>query len=109
MNFSFFAYVGLNSYNGGYSIKHPEARMVSPKSGQFLNDFDSLCLSRESNVDYILASMRHITQLGFDGFSLEESEEGFWFCECDACKRNWRESTSSPVEAKHKANILVTQ
>ena len=26
-----FAYVGLNSYNGAYSIKHPEARMKPPR------------------------------------------------------------------------------
>ena len=30
-----FAYVGLNSYNGGYSIKHPEARTKPPKSEKF--------------------------------------------------------------------------
>ncbi|WP_319756870.1 glycoside hydrolase family 20 zincin-like fold domain-containing protein [uncultured Sphaerochaeta sp.] len=107
MEFSFFAYVGLNSYNGGYSIKHPEARMIPPKSSQFLNDFDSLCLSNEQNVEYILSSMRHIAQLGFDGFSLEESEEGFWFCECESCKSNWRSSGASPGEAKHKANIWL--
>lgn len=107
MEFSFFAYVGLNSYNGGYSIKHPEARMICPKSSQFLNDFDSLCLSNEQNVEYILSSMRHIAQLGFDGFSLEESEEGFWFCECDLCKSHYRASGASAGEAKHTANIWL--
>ncbi len=75
MEFSFFAYVGLNSYNGAYSIKHPEARMIPPKGGQFLNDFDSLCLSNEDNVNYILDSMQRIAEIGFDGFTLEESEE----------------------------------
>ena len=107
LEFSFFAYVGLNSYNGGYSIKHPEARMVPPKTSTFLNDFDSLCLSEQRNVDYILASMRHIARLGFDGFSLEESEEGFWFCECNACKEQWHTSAASAGEAKHKANIWL--
>jgi hypothetical protein len=107
LGFSFFAYVGLNSYNGGYSIKHPEARMIPPKTSTFLNDFDSLCLSKPENVEYILASMRHIAQLGFDGFTLEESEEGFWFCECDACKTHWHASAASPGEAKHKANIWL--
>ncbi len=107
MNFSFFAYVGLNSYNGAYSIKHPEARMVPPSTNHFLNDFDSLCLSNETNVDYILSSMERITKLGFDGFSLEESEEGFWFCECDACKKHWGENAVTPVDAKHEANIWL--
>ncbi|MGP1419383.1 MAG: glycoside hydrolase family 20 zincin-like fold domain-containing protein [Sphaerochaetaceae bacterium] len=106
LEFKFFAYVGLNSYNGGYSIKHPEARMKAPETGNFLNDFDSLCLSHEGTVDYILASMRRIAQLGFDGFTLEESEEGFWFCECDDCKRSWH-AGHSPVEAKHAANIWL--
>jgi len=102
-----FAYVGLNSYNGGYTIRHPEDRPKAPKTGEFLNDFDSLCLSRPGTVDYILASMSEITRLGFDGFTLEESEEGFWYCECDACKETWYKNTSSPVEAKHKANIWL--
>lgn len=107
MGFSFFAYVGLNSYNGAYSIKHPEARMIPPSSSQFLNDFDSLCLSNPDNVAYILASMKRIAELGFDGFSLEESEEGFWFCECDSCKSLWGEKAKVPIEAKHEANIWL--
>ncbi len=102
-----FAYVGLNSYNGAYSIKHPEARTKPPKTGQFLNDFDSLCLSYPGTVDYILDSMVQITKLGFDGFTLEESEEGFWYCECDACKKRWHATTNTPVEAKHKANMWL--
>ena len=44
-----FAYVGLNSYNGAYSIAHPEARMKPPKTSKFLNDFDSLCLSNPTS------------------------------------------------------------
>lgn len=107
MEFSFFAYVGLNSYNGGYSIKHPEARMIMPTSSHFLNDFDSLCLSNEENVEYILASMQRIAELGFDGFTLEESEEGFWFCECDRCRARWHADSGAPVEAKHAANIWL--
>lgn len=102
-----FAYVGLNSYNGAYSIKHPEARAKAPKSDKFLNDFDSLCLSYPGTVDYILDSMRKIVYLGFDGFTLEESEEGFWFCECDACTKRWHDTSNSPVEAKHKANLWL--
>lgn len=105
-DFRIFAYVGLNSYNGAYSIKHPDARMIPPKTGGFLNDFDSLCLSKKENVDYILAAMKKIAELGFDGFTLEESEEGFWYCECEACKRKWHKNRT-PVEAKHDANIWL--
>ena len=102
-----FAYVGLNSYNGGYSIKHPEARTKPPKSEKFLNDFDSLCLSYPGTVDYIVECMKKIANLGFDGYTLEESEEGFWYCECDECKERWHSTTSTPGEAKHKANMWL--
>lgn len=101
------AYVGLNSYNGGYSIKHPEKRMKPPEGGKFLNDFDSLCLSDEENVSYIVEGMKKITSLGFDGFTLEESEEGFWFCECEKCKERWHAISQTPGEAKHKANMWL--
>lgn len=107
MEVKLFAYVGLNSYNGGYSIKHPEARTKAPDTGQFLNDFDSLCLSHPGTVDYILHSMEQITRLGFDGFTLEESEEGFWYCECDECKNHWHAMAGSPGEAKHQANMWL--
>lgn len=102
-----FAYVGLNSYNGGYSIKHPEKRMKPPEGSGFLNDFDSVCLSDEDNIAYIIRSMEKITELGFDGFTLEESEEGFWFCECEKCKERWHAVSNSPGEAKHKANMWL--
>mgnify|MGYP003377469976 FL=1 len=98
-----FAYVGLNSYNGGFTIKHPEARMKPPKD----NDFDSLCLSYPGNVEYIVESMKEIAKIGFDGYTLEESEEGFWFCECDDCKKRWHAISNSPGEAKHKANMWL--
>ena len=102
-----FAYVGLNSYNGAYTIKHPEARMKAPEGGGFLNDFDSLCLSYPGNVEYIVASMQQIAKLGFDGYTLEESEEGFWFCECEECRKRWHAISKSPGEAKHKANMWL--
>ena len=107
MEVKVFAYVGLNSYNGAYSIKHPHARTKPPESSKFLNDFDSLCLSYPGVVVYILDSMAHIASLGFDGFTLEESEEGFWYCQCDDCKAKWHKNTGSPVEAKHNANIWL--
>lgn len=100
-----FAYVGLNSYNGAYTIKHPEARMKPPATSGFLNDFDSLCMSYPGTRDYILHSMEQIARLGFDGYTLEESEEGFWFCECPECRRKYHDTTNTPGEAKHKANM----
>ncbi len=102
-----FAYVGLNSYNGAYTIKHPQARTKPPKTSGFLNDFDSLCLSYPGTVDYIVESMRQIARLGFDGYTLEESEEGFWYCECDECKKRWHATAKTPGEAKHKANMWL--
>lgn len=107
LEFKLFAYVGLNSYNGAFSIKHREARQKAPASEKFLNDFDSLCLSYPGNVEYILDCMKRIAELGFDGFTLEESEEGFWYCECDECKKRWHDTTHSPGEAKHKANFWL--
>ena len=106
LEFKLFAYVGLNSYNGAYSIKHPEARTKPPKTGVFLNDFDSLCLSHPGTVDYIVRSMERIAELGFDGFTIEESEEGFWYCECEGCRETWHKGVE-PVEAKHRANIWL--
>jgi hypothetical protein len=107
MEVKIFAYVGLNSYNGAYSIKHPEARTKPPASSRFLNDFDSLCLSWPGTETYILRSMARIAEIGFDGFTLEESEEGFWYCECEDCRRRWYKGMASPVEAKHKANLWL--
>ena len=102
-----FAYVGLNSYNGAYTIKHTDARMKPPETSGFLNDFDSLCLSYPGTVDYIVESMRQIARLGFDGYTLEESEEGFWYCECDVCMKRWHLNAKTPGEAKHKANMWL--
>jgi hypothetical protein len=51
--------------------------------------------------------MERIAELGFDGFALEESEEGFWFCECEGCQATWGKDSTAPVEAKHKANIWL--
>ena len=102
-----FAYVGLNSYNGGFSIKHPEARMKKPEGSDYQNDFDSICLSRPGNAEYIVESMRQIARLGFDGYTLEESEEGFWFCECEDCRKRWHAISKTPGEAKHKANMWL--
>ncbi|GAA4907491.1 hypothetical protein GCM10025789_28730 [Tessaracoccus lubricantis] len=105
MGVKIMAYVGLNSYNGGWTIAHPEKRMIPPAGSDFLNDFDSVCLSDKESVNYILTAMRRIAELGFDGYTLEESEEGFWFCTCERCTERWGQHADTPGEAKHQANL----
>jgi hypothetical protein len=98
-----FAYVGLNSYNGGYANVHVDRRAVRP-SDKYLNDFDSLCLSDPRNIDYLGKAMRRLTELGLDGIIFEESEENYWHCSCDRCRERWGAVASSPADAKHRAN-----
>jgi hypothetical protein len=102
-----FAYVGLNSYNGGYSNIHRDKRMKLPPGSRFVNDFDSLCLSDPQNIEYLTAAMRRVVQLGLDGIVFEESEEAYWFCSCEACRRSYGERTASAAEAKHEANYVL--
>lgn len=103
LGFDFFAYIGLNSYNGGYSSLNKDKRMKLTEGSKFVNDFDSLCLSDESNVDYISDSIAKIVELGYDGIDFEESEESFWFCSCDSCAESFVKDRT-PAEAKHHAN-----
>jgi hypothetical protein len=104
-----FTYVGLNSYNGGFSNIHKDKRMKLPAGGKFVNDFDSLCLSDPVNIDYLKKAMRRIVRLGLDGIVFEESEEAYWFCQCDACRKAYVEKTSSAAEAKHEANYVLLE
>jgi hypothetical protein len=99
-----YTYVGLNTYNGGYTNVHKDKRMKLPPNSKFINDFDTLCLSNDSTIDYLKKCMRRITELGVDGIMFEESEENFWYCNCESCKEKFINTTSSPAEAKHKAN-----
>lgn len=101
---TFFAYVGLNSYNGGYPSEYKEKRMKLPKDCKYVNDFDRLCLSDPDCIEYLKASIRRIVQLGYDGIDFEESEEAFWYCDCDQCKENYLKHAKTPEEAKHIAN-----
>ncbi|MHB8278434.1 MAG: hypothetical protein ACYDIA_12380 [Candidatus Humimicrobiaceae bacterium] len=102
-----YAYIGLNSYNGGYSNVNKEKRMKLPAGSRFINDFDTLCLSDESTINYLEKSIGRITNLGFDGIIFEESEESFWYCSCESCKEKFVNTTSSLAEAKHKANYRL--
>lgn len=106
LGFDFFAYIGLNSYNGGYSSLNKNKRMKLEEGSKFVNDFDSLCLSDPSNVAYISDSIQKIVELGYDGIDFEESEESFWFCSCDACQNNFVKDRT-PAEAKHHANYYL--
>jgi len=100
---SFFAYVGLNSYSGGYPSEHKDKRMKMPKNSKYVNDFDRLCLSDESSVEYLEKAIRRIVQLGFDGIDFEESEEAFWYCDCKDCYENFLKGRT-PEQASHVAN-----
>ena len=101
---SFFAYVGLNSYNGGYPSIYKEKRMKLPKGSKYVNDFDRLCLSNTDSIEYLKKSFRRIVQLGYDGIDFEESEEAFWYCDCQKCHENYLSKANTPEEAKNIAN-----
>ncbi len=102
-----FTYIGLNSYNGGFSNIHREKRMKLPPHSKYVNDFDSLCLSDPENIEYLKKAMRRIVRLGLDGIVFEESEEAYWFCNCDSCQQHYGAKTASPAEAKHEANYWL--
>lgn len=106
LGIDFFAYMGLNSYNGGYPSLYKERRMMLPEGGKFVNDFDTLCLSRPDNIAYLKAAVRRVVELGFDGIDFEESEESYWFCNCEQCKETFLQG-GTPAEAKHKANFWL--
>jgi hypothetical protein len=93
---SFFAYVGLNSYNGGYSSIYKDKRMKLPEGSKYVNDFDRLCLSNAESIEYLKQSFRTIVQLGYDGIDFEESEEAFWYCDCEDCKENYLKKVDTP-------------
>ncbi len=104
-----FAYIGLNSYNGGYSNVYKDRRAVPP-SEKYYNNFDFLCLSDERNVDYLKKSIKRIVEIGFDGIIFEESEENYWYCNCEKCKERYLKKTSRAADAKHLANYeLLTK
>ena len=107
LGIKFFAYIGLNSYNGGYASVHKEKRMKLPSKSQFINDFDSLCLSDNTVLTYLKKSMQTIIEQGFDGIDFEESEEAFWYCNCESCKNTFWKNASTPEETLHAANSTL--
>ncbi len=104
LGIKFFAYIGLNSYSGGYSNTYKNKRMKMPPNSKFINDFDSLCLSDPTTINYLKKSMRQIVAQGFDGIDFEESEEAFWYCNCDKCKATFGKNANTPEETLHAAN-----
>ncbi len=102
----FFAYVGLNSYSGGFAGENRNKRMKLPAGSPYVNDFDRLCLSDGENIEYLKAAMRQIVRLGFDGIDFEESEEAYWYCGCEDCRKNFLDGRT-PEEASHIANIKL--
>lgn len=107
LGIKFFAYIGLNSYSGGYANAHRDKRMKMPEDSKFINDFDSLCLSDDTTLNYLKKSMRNIVAQGFDGIDFEESEEAFWYCNCDKCKNTFWKNAKSPEETLHAANTML--
>lgn len=107
LGIQFFAYIGLNSYSGGYSNAHPDQRMKMPKDSHFINDFDSLCLSDEKTIQYLKQSMRNIVAQGFDGIDFEESEEAYWYCNCKTCRQTFWKGCKTPEETLHAANTWL--
>ena len=99
--------IRIFTYNGGFSNIHRDKRMKLPPGSKYVNDFDSLCVSDPQNIEYLKKAMRRIVRLGLDGIVFEESEEAYWFCNCDSCRQEYGEPTGSAAEAKHEANYRL--
>ncbi|KIL40358.1 hypothetical protein SD70_14045 [Gordoniibacillus kamchatkensis] len=105
-----YAYIGLNSYSGGYPVVHPESRAVLSeqlKSQGHVNSYDSMCPSREDVRRYLIASVKRIEELGFNGLVFEESEEVQWFCQCEECRTRY--GHLAPNDAKHTVSVQLLQ
>jgi len=105
-----YAYIGMNSYSGGYPVVHPESRSVlSPelKAAGHVNNYDSMCTSREDVRKYLIASVKRIEELGFNGLVFEESEEVQWFCQCGECRRKY--GHLPPNDAKHSVTVEMLE
>lgn len=102
-----YAYMGLNSYSGGYPCVHKEKRMVLPKNSGHINDFDRMCFSKEENMRYMKECIRRVVQLGFDGIDFEESEEASWFCDCEDCRKTFLKDGRTPSEAMFQASFAL--
>lgn len=105
-----YAYIGMNSYSGGYPVVHPESRSVlSPAliEAGHVNNYDSMCTSRPEVRDYLIASVRRIEEIGFNGLVFEESEEVQWFCQCAECQRKYGHLPAN--DAKHSVTVELLE
>jgi len=101
-----YAYIGMNSYSGGYPVVHPDSRTVLSddlRAQGVVNNYDSMCPSREDVRRYLIRSVQRVEELGFNGLVFEESEEVHWFCQCDACRSGY--GHLPPNEAKHTVSL----
>ena len=102
-----YAYMGLNSYSGGYPCVRRDKRMVLPAGSPYINDFDRLCFSKPENRQYLKDCIRRVVQLGFDGIDFEESEEASWFCDCPDCRRTYLAGGATPSDAMFQASFTL--
>jgi len=96
-------YFGLDTFNGGYAMAHPESRYFSTNDGKFRQFKYNLCPSREDVIIYLQRSIRKLLDIGFNGIVFEQSE-GAVFCECKECRRKYYGTDNDPRKALHRAD-----
>ena len=99
------AYIGLNTFNGGYAREHPEAQIFSGK------DY-ALDLSYEPARKYLRESIRKIMQMGFDGITFEMIELPSSVCTKPTCiARYWTgvEDDTVPNSLPKLTPLVVSQ
>jgi hypothetical protein len=98
-----YCYFGLDTFNGGYAMAHPESRYFSKDADKFRQFKYNLCPSRDDVLRYLERSVRKLMEIGFNGIVFEESEGGV-FCECSECRRRYYGTENDPRMALHKAS-----
>jgi len=105
------AYIGLNTFNGGYARENPESQIFPGKTY-------ALDLSDEAARQYLRDSLRRIMQMGFDGVTFEMIELPSSVCTTPACiSKYWSgygsiapnsipKLTPLPVRVRADADIL---
>jgi len=98
-----YCYFGLDTFNGGYAVAHPESCYFSTNPEKFRQFKYNLCPSREDVISYLERSVRKLMDIGFNGIVFEESE-GSVFCECQECQRRYYAADNDPRAALHRAS-----
>jgi hypothetical protein len=96
-------YLGLNTFNGGYALAHPESRYQSDDPSKYHQFMYNLCPSRPDVRRFFDATVRRLLEIGFNGILLEESE-GSGFCECGPCRRAYYGKSGDSRSALHRAD-----